>query len=48
LWAKREIAVCLASNHFGALADDAQTRLAVADGVSLLQANTLDEWLASL
>ncbi len=55
LRAKHEIVVRLASNRFGALPDDAQTRLAAADGAALdrlldrlLQTNTLDEWLAGL
>jgi len=55
LRAKREIVVRLAGNRFGALPDDAQTRLATADGATLdrlldvlFQANTLDEWLAGL
>jgi len=55
LRAKREIVVRLAGNRFGALPDDAQTRLAAADVAALdrlldqlLQTNTRDEWLASL
>jgi len=55
LRAKREIVVRLASNRFGALPDEAQTRLAAADGAALdrlldrlLQTSTLDQWLAGL
>ncbi len=55
LRAKHEIVVRLAGNRFGALPDDAQTRLAAANVAALdrlldrlLQTTTLDEWLASL